>query len=84
MFYATNSVRSSRVTVSASTFADQQVDAHPDGSATVTARITDLFDARRILLSYGENCTVLEPPALVEQMRKVATEFSKKYLTPEE
>ena len=65
-------------------FADQQVDMHPDGSATVTARITDLFDARRTLLSYGENCTVLEPPELVEQMRVVAAEFSKKYLTPGE
>lgn len=65
-------------------FADQVVESHPDGSATVTARITDLFDARRILLSYGENCTALEPPVLVEQMRKVAADFSKKYLTPEE
>jgi len=65
-------------------FSDQVVESHPDGSATVTARITDLFDARRILLSYGENCTVLEPPALVEQMRKVAADFSKKYLTPGE
>jgi len=65
-------------------FADQQVDMHPDGSATVTARITDLFDTRRTLLSYGENCTVLEPPELVEQMRKVAADFSKKYLTPGE
>lgn len=65
-------------------FTDQQVDMHADGSATVTARITDLFDARRTLLSYGENCTILEPPELVEQMRVVATEFSKKYLTPGE
>lgn len=64
-------------------FAEQYVESRPDGSATVTARITDLFDARRILLSYGENCTVLEPPALVEQMQAVATHFSKKYLTPE-
>ena len=63
-------------------FACQQVEMHSDGSATVTARIIDLFDARRTLLSYGENCTVLEPPALVEQMRKVAADFSKKYLTP--
>ncbi len=62
-------------------FADQHVDLHADGSATVTARITDLFDARRILLSYGENCTVLEPPRLVKQMRTVATDLSKKYLT---
>ena len=65
-------------------FADQYVDLQADGSATVTARITDLFDARRILLSYGENCTVLEPPKLVKQMRSVATDFSKKYLTPGE
>src|SRR5713101_8289096 len=65
-------------------FADQYVDLHADGWATVTAHITDLFDARRILLSYGENCTVLEPPKLVKQMRAVATDFAKKYLTPGE
>lgn len=65
-------------------FADQHVDLHADGSAAVTARITDLFDARRILLSYGENCTVLGPPRLVKQMRAVADDFSKKYLTPGE
>lgn len=65
-------------------FAGQQVEMHADGSATVTARVSDLFDARRTLLSYGENCTVLEPPELVEQMRVVAVEFSKKYLTPGE
>lgn len=67
-------------------FPGQSVELHPDGSATVTARIsiTDLFEARRILLSYGENCTVLEPAPLVEQMRIVAVEFSKKYPTREE
>ncbi len=65
-------------------FHEQQVESHPDGSATVTARITDLFETRRILLSYGENCTVLEPPELLKQMRKVAADFSKKYLTPGE
>ncbi len=64
-------------------FSGQEVEHHPDGSATVTASITDLFEARRILLSYGENCTVLEPPKLVEQMRAVALDF-KKYLTPDE
>jgi predicted DNA-binding transcriptional regulator YafY len=64
-------------------FSGQIVETHPDGSATITARITDLFDARRILLSYGENCTVLEPPELVKQMRVVTAEFSRKYLTRE-
>ncbi len=64
-------------------FPGQQVETHPDGSATVTARLTNLFDARRILLSYGENCTVLEPPKLVQQLRTVALDFQK-YLTPDE
>jgi predicted DNA-binding transcriptional regulator YafY len=64
-------------------FPGQQVETHPDGSATVTAQITDLFEARRTLLGYGENCTVLEPPALVQQLRAVALDFQK-YLTPDE
>jgi predicted DNA-binding transcriptional regulator YafY len=62
-------------------FPGQTVQTHPDGSATVSARIADLFEARRILLSYGENCTVLEPAELVEQMRTVAVNFSRTYLT---
>lgn len=53
-------------------FPDQEVERHEDGSATVTAPITDLFAARRILLSYGENCLVLEPPELVDDLRSAA------------
>lgn len=64
-------------------FPNQQVETHADGSATVTARITDLFEARRTLLSYGENCTVLTPPELLQQFRAVALDFQK-YLTPDE
>jgi predicted DNA-binding transcriptional regulator YafY len=60
------------------------VEPHPDGSATVTAQVTDLFEARRILLSYGANCTVLEPPALVEEMRTIAAALYKIYHTPGE
>lgn len=65
-------------------FPQQEVEVHPDGSATVTAQITDLFEARRILLSYGANCKVLEPPALVEEMRTIAAELYKMYDTPGE
>ncbi len=65
-------------------FPQQEVETHPDGSATVTAQISDLFEARRILLSYGANCRVLEPPALVEEMRKIAAELYKMYHTPGE
>jgi predicted DNA-binding transcriptional regulator YafY len=65
-------------------FPEQVVERHPDGSATVTAQVTDLFEARRILLSYGANCTVLEPPALVEEMRTIAAALYKIYHTPGE
>jgi predicted DNA-binding transcriptional regulator YafY len=53
-------------------FEGQQVTAHPDGSATVSATVTDLFQARRLLLAYGQNCRVLEPPELVLQFHQAA------------
>src|SRR6266705_2214479 len=62
-------------------FQDQQVELHPDGSATVTAQITDLFEARQIVLKYGENCIVESPPELVEQMRVIAAHFAQTYPT---
>jgi predicted DNA-binding transcriptional regulator YafY len=65
-------------------FSRQVVESHPDGSATVTAQITDIFEARRTLLSYGMNCTVLEPPELVAEMRTHAIELYKIYHTPAE
>ena len=64
-------------------FPGQDVQKHPDGSATVTAQVPNLFDARRILLSYGEQCTVLGPPELIKQMRVVARHYQT-YLTVEE
>ncbi|MFL5626000.1 MAG: helix-turn-helix transcriptional regulator [Ktedonobacteraceae bacterium] len=63
-------------------FSRQVVESHPDGSATVTAQITDIFEARRTLLSYGMNCTVLEPPELVAEMRTHTLELYKIYHTP--
>ena len=57
------------------------MEAHADGSATVTAQIIDLFQARRILLSYGLHCVVLEPPELVEEMRTIAAELYRIYCT---
>ncbi|MFL6546689.1 MAG: hypothetical protein ACJ8LM_16125 [Candidatus Udaeobacter sp.] len=46
--------------------------------------MTDLFDARRILLSYAENCVVLDPPELIEHMRVVRDHFNSIYPTPGE
>jgi predicted DNA-binding transcriptional regulator YafY len=65
-------------------FPGQQVEYHPDGSATVTAQIPDLFEARRIVLAYGYNCLVLEPPELVAQMREIRDYFNRSYPTPPE
>lgn len=65
-------------------FANQQVEPHPDGSATVTAEATNLFEARRILLSYGEHCQALEPAELVAEMRRIAAALHQKYCTVSE
>jgi predicted DNA-binding transcriptional regulator YafY len=65
-------------------FPGQVVETHADGSATITAHITDLFDARRILLSYGLHCVVLEPPELVAEMRTIVSELYKIYCTQSE
>lgn len=64
-------------------FLNQQVERHPDGSATINATIDDLFDTRQTMLKYAENCIVESPPELVEQMQLVATHFAQVYLTPE-
>lgn len=60
-------------------FPDHQVERHGDGSATVTARITDLFDAMQTLFRYREHCIVLAPPELVEQMNASATKIYANY-----
>ncbi|MEI7769217.1 MAG: WYL domain-containing protein [Chloroflexales bacterium] len=41
-----------------------------DGSAVVTAQVSDLWQARQILLRYREHCRVLEPPELVAMLRE--------------
>lgn len=63
---------------------ERQVEMHADGSATVTARIDNLFEARRILFSYGINCVVLEPPELLADMRLFRDHLIKTYGTPSE
>jgi predicted DNA-binding transcriptional regulator YafY len=60
-------------------FEGQEVERNEDGSVTITARTTDLFEACRTLISYREHCTVLEPPELVDQMRAVSENLYKKY-----
>lgn len=53
-------------------FPNTQIDYHDDGSATVTATVTNLWQTRQILLRYGTACEVLEPPELVTLFRQTA------------
>jgi hypothetical protein len=53
-------------------FADAQIEYHEDGSATATATVMDLRQARQALLRYGDGCEVLEPSELVELIRSAA------------
>lgn len=53
-------------------FPDTHITYHADGSASVTATITNLWQARQILLRYGDACTVQGPPELVALFRRTA------------
>ena len=50
-----------------------------DDSATVTASITNLWQARQILLRYGSACVVLEPAELVALFRQTAVGLAELY-----
>jgi predicted DNA-binding transcriptional regulator YafY len=53
-------------------FPNTQIAYHDDGSATITATITNLWQTRQILLRYGTACEVLEPPELIALFRQTA------------
>jgi predicted DNA-binding transcriptional regulator YafY len=53
-------------------FPNTQITYHEDGSADVAATITNLWQARQILLRYGDACTVHGPPELVALFRRTA------------
>jgi len=50
-------------------FPNTQISYHDDGSAPVTATVTNLWQTRQILLRYGDACMVTEPPELVALFR---------------
>jgi predicted DNA-binding transcriptional regulator YafY len=53
-------------------FPSTRVEYHDDGGATVTATATNLWQARQVLLRYGDGCQVLEPPELLALFRRTA------------
>lgn len=56
---------------------------HADGSALVSAEVTNLWQARQILMRYIEHCQVLEPPELVTLMRQTAQRLAQIYAAPQ-
>jgi predicted DNA-binding transcriptional regulator YafY len=60
-------------------FPHTQIDYHADGSATVTATVTNLWQTRQVLLRYGDACLVEEPAELVALFRKTAEGLGQNY-----
>lgn len=60
-------------------FPNSVITYHADGSAEVTATVTNLWQARQILLRYGDACLVHEPVELVELFRKTAQGLANLY-----
>lgn len=63
----------------ASYFPETQISYHEDGSATVTATVTNLWQTRQILLRYGDACVVEEPPELVALFARTARGLMRLY-----
>lgn len=60
-------------------FRKQREEWQADGSVIVTGESDSIFWASKLLLRYGENCQVLEPPELVVEMRRVVREMARIY-----
>jgi len=60
-------------------FPNQIEEKQEDGWTLVTAQIDSIFWASKKLLKYGENCQVLEPPELVQEMKRVVGEMARIY-----
>lgn len=64
----------------ASYFPETVINYQEDGSAIVTATITNLWQARQILLRYGGGCVVEEPEELVDMFRETAEGLAEAYI----
>lgn len=60
-------------------FPGTTIDYRDDGSAVVSAEVTNLWQARQILMRYIEHCQVLEPPELVHLMRQSVLRMAQVY-----
>ncbi|NJN15038.1 MAG: WYL domain-containing protein [Oscillochloris sp.] len=60
-------------------FPNSQITYGDDGSAEVTATVTNLWQARQILLRYGDACYVHEPQELVQLFARTAAGLQRMY-----
>ncbi|NTU78494.1 MAG: WYL domain-containing protein [Chloroflexales bacterium] len=60
-------------------FPNTDIAYHDDGSATVTATVTNLWQTRQILLRYGDACLVHAPAELVALFRATAQGLGRLY-----
>jgi predicted DNA-binding transcriptional regulator YafY len=60
-------------------FPNMRVEYGDDGSAVVTATISNLSVARDVLLRYGNRCRVIEPPELIDLVRETVDAIASLY-----
>lgn len=63
----------------ASYFPQTQITYLDDGSAEISAVVTNLWQARQVLLRYGDACQVHEPPELIALFRRTAAGLARIY-----
>lgn len=65
-------------------FSEMQISEPDEAGWVEVAAVTDNeFEAYRILLAYGDQCMVLDPPNLVDRMRRVAQSLKNFYTDPD-
>lgn len=57
----------------------QKIERAPDGSAILELPAQSVREARRFVLTYGKDALVLDPPELVEDLRKETSEMTRAY-----
>ncbi|MCS6839384.1 MAG: WYL domain-containing protein [Roseiflexus sp.] len=63
-------------------FPNTRVEYNDDGSALVTATVSNLAVARDVLLRYGNRCRVIEPPELIALIRETLDSMASLYANP--
>lgn len=63
-------------------FPNAHVEYSDDGSALVTATVSNLSVARDVLLRYGDRCRVIEPPELIDLIRETVDAMASLYGNP--